>query len=115
MRPRNRSGFEISIICALPLEAQAVDAIFDEEYKGFGKQAGDMNTYTTGRIGNHNVVLTHMPGMGKGTASSTAASLRSSFTDIKIALVVGICGGVPSSTPKEILLGDVIISDVSQS
>ncbi|KAI0901657.1 purine and uridine phosphorylase [Annulohypoxylon nitens] len=111
MRPTNRSGFDIAIICALPIEAQAVDAIFDDEYKGFGKQAGDMNTYTTGRIGSHNVVLTHMPGMGKGTASSTAASLRYSFAGIKIALVVGICGGVPSSPPTEILLGDVIISD----
>ncbi|KAI1439530.1 purine and uridine phosphorylase [Annulohypoxylon stygium] len=111
MRPTNRSGFEITIICALSLEAQAVDAIFDEEYKGFGKQDEDENIYTTGRIGNHNVVLTHMPGMGKGSASSMAASLRFSFTGIKIALVVGICGGVSSGSPKEILLGDVIISD----
>ncbi|KAI0882065.1 purine and uridine phosphorylase [Annulohypoxylon maeteangense] len=111
MRPRDRGDFKISIICALPLEAQAVDAIFDEEYEGFGKQARDMNAYTTGRIGKHNVVLAHMPGMGKSMASSAAASLRSSFIGIEIALVVGICGGVPCSPHREILLGDVIISD----
>ncbi|OTA54143.1 purine and uridine phosphorylase [Hypoxylon sp. EC38] len=111
MRPRNRSDFEIGIICALTLEAQAVDAILDEEYKGFGKQPGDTNAYTTGRIGTHNVVLAHMPGMGKSIASSGAASLRSSFIGVKVVLVVGICGGVPGSPQKEVLLGDVIISD----
>ncbi|KAI1411099.1 purine and uridine phosphorylase [Hypoxylon sp. FL1857] len=111
MRPRSRNDFEIGIICALTLEAQAVDAILDEEYKGFGKQPGDTNAYTTGRIGNHNVVLAHMPGMGKSIASSGAASLRSSFIGVKVALVVGICGGVPGDPRKEILLGDVIISD----
>ncbi|KAI0120426.1 purine and uridine phosphorylase [Hypoxylon sp. NC0597] len=111
MRPRNRSDFEIGIICALTLEAQAVDAILDEEYKGFGKQPGDTNAYTTGRIGTHNVVLAHMPGMGKSIASSGAASLRSSFIGVKVVLVVGICGGVPGGPQKEVLLGDVIISD----
>ncbi|KAI1452444.1 purine and uridine phosphorylase [Annulohypoxylon moriforme] len=111
MRPKHRSDFKISIICALPLEAQAVDAVFDEEYEGLGRHPGDTNIYTIGRIGNHNVVLAHMPGMGKSIASSTAASLRSSFIGIEVALVVGICGGVPRSPHKEILLGDVIISD----
>ncbi|CRG88498.1 hypothetical protein PISL3812_05529 [Talaromyces islandicus] len=39
-------------------------------------------------------------------------SLRMSFTRIKLALVVGICGGAPYSIDKrEIILGDVIISD----
>jgi hypothetical protein len=51
--------------------------------------------------------------MGKGSAASGASSFPSSFEGIKIALVVGICGGVPYGTDdeKEILLGDVIISD----
>ncbi|KAI9652637.1 MAG: hypothetical protein M1829_001488 [Trizodia sp. TS-e1964] len=54
-----------------------------------------------------------MPGMGKGNAARVASSFRSSFEGIKLALVVGICGGVPHGTDdeKEILLGDVIISD----
>jgi nucleoside phosphorylase len=54
-----------------------------------------------------------MLGIGKGSAASVASSFRSSFEGIKLALVVGICGGVPHRTDeeKEILLGDVIISD----
>jgi nucleoside phosphorylase len=116
MRPKSRNDFAIAIICALPLEADAVEALFDEHYdrlgKYYGKQRGDANAYINGRIGKHNVVLCYMPGIGKGSAASVAASLRVSYTGIELALVVGICGGAPPP-PKyhEIFLGDVIISD----
>ncbi|KAK5242970.1 hypothetical protein LTR20_007209 [Exophiala xenobiotica] len=117
--PRNRRGFKIAVICALPLEVDAVHAVFDkfwkDEGKNYGQAPGDDNTYTPGVIGHHNVVLVHMPGMGKVNASAVAASLRSSFTGIKLALVVGICGGVPSAGAdghgEEIYLGDVIFSN----
>jgi nucleoside phosphorylase len=116
MRPEFRDGFEIAIICALPLEADAMEALFDENYDTMGqiyrKQPGDANSYTTGRIGQHNIVLCYMPGMGKGSAASVASSLRVSYTGIKLALVVGICGGVPfPQRNTTIFLGDVIISD----
>lgn len=116
-RPRHRSDFEIAIICALRSEADAVEALFDniwdEDGDRYGKAQGDINTYRTGVIGCHNVVLAFMPGIGTVNATNVAASFRSSFGGIKLALVVGICGGVPNSTDdvKEILLGDVIISD----
>jgi len=114
--PRDRCGFKIALICALPLEADYVHAVFDkfweDEGKMYGTAPGDPNAYTTGVIGEHNVVLVHMPSMGKVSASGAAASLRSSFTDIKLALVVGICGGVPygADNKEDILLGDIIIS-----
>ncbi|KAH1890714.1 hypothetical protein KXW12_005816 [Aspergillus fumigatus] len=116
MRPRRRTDFAIAIICALPLEAEAVEALFDEGYdqrgEFYGKQRGDANTYVNGRIGQHDVVLCYMPGMGKGRAASVASSLLVSYPEIELALVVGICGGAPPP-PKyqEIFLGDVIISD----
>ncbi|KAF4232361.1 hypothetical protein CNMCM6805_010007 [Aspergillus fumigatiaffinis] len=117
MRPRRRTDFMIAIICALPLEAEAVEALFDEGYdrrgKYYGKQRGDANAYVNGRIGQHDVVLCYMPGMGKGRAASVASSLLVSYPEIELALVVGICGGAPPPPPKyqEIFLGDVIISD----
>ncbi len=114
-RPRYRGDFEIAVICALRKEFDAVEALFDEFWEDddtYGKAPGDTNAYTTGRIGNHNVVLAFMPGMGKRNAASVAASFRSSFSGIRLGLVVGICGGVPTGTDHEedILLGDVIIS-----
>ena len=116
MRPRRRTDFAIAIICALTLEADAVEALFNETYdrlgKVYGKQDGDANAYINGRIGEHNVVLCYMPGMGKGSAAGVASSLRVSYTSIQLALVVGICGGAPYPTSNtQIFLGDVLISD----
>jgi nucleoside phosphorylase len=114
--PRDRRGFEIALICARQVEADAVHAIFDkfweDEGKTYGRAQGDDNSYTTGVIGEHNVVLAYMPGMGKVNASVVAASLRSSFIGIKLALIVGICGAAPYGTDikNNIYLGDVIMS-----
>lgn len=116
MRPESRNDFAIAIICALPLEADAVEVLFDETYdrfsKYYGKQNGDINTYINGRIGEHPIVLCYMPGMGKTSAASIASNLRVSYPEVQLALVVGICGGVPYTTNGvQIFLGDVIISD----
>lgn len=115
--PSHRRDFEVAVICALRSEVDAVEALFDKFWEDdnhmYGKAPGDTNAYTTGVIGQHNVVLAYMPGIGKGNAASVAASFRSSFEGIRLALVVGICGGVPIGIDDEdeILLGDVIISN----
>ncbi|BCS19910.1 5'-methylthioadenosine/S-adenosylhomocysteine nucleosidase family protein [Aspergillus puulaauensis] len=113
--PETRNDFKIAILCALPLEADAVEALFDRRWDDdgdrFGKALGDPNAYSTGVIGAHNVVLVYMPGMGKSHGAAVAAHCRSSFPGISLALVVGICGGAPSTAEgREINLGDVIIS-----
>jgi nucleoside phosphorylase len=113
--PKNRSGFEIAIICATKVEADAVEASFDKVWdQKYLRAPGDTNAYTTGVIGDHNTVLAYMPCIGKGAAGKVAGSFCSSFTGIRLALLVGICGGVPSGgadTRKELLLGDVVISN----
>jgi nucleoside phosphorylase len=115
-QPTGRGDFEIAIICALKSEADAVEALFDkfwgDDGEMYGKVPGDPSAYTIGVIGSYNVVLAHMPGMGKNSAAAVASSFRFSFGGIKLALVVGICSGVPRGADgEEILLGDVIISD----
>ncbi|PNP53911.1 hypothetical protein FNYG_15667 [Fusarium nygamai] len=115
-RPKDRYGFEIAIICALPLEADAIEALFDhywdDDGSPFDKGPGDPNAYSTGVIGRHNVVLSYMPGIGIANAAAVASNCGKSFPGTKLALVVGICGVVPFKPDKdEIVLGDVIISD----
>ncbi|EXL39052.1 hypothetical protein FOCG_18327 [Fusarium oxysporum f. sp. radicis-lycopersici 26381] len=115
-RPNDRRGFEIAIICALTLEADAIEALFDHHWDDdgppFDKEPGDPNAYSTGVIGRFNVVLAYMPGMGKVNAATVASNCGKSFLGIKLALVVGICGVVPFGlTNEEIFLGDVIISN----
>ncbi|KAG9524203.1 purine and uridine phosphorylase, partial [Aureobasidium melanogenum] len=108
-----RDDFEVAIICALPREADAVLRLFDQNYDEhgirYGKQEGDMNAYSTGRIGQHHIVLAHMPGMGPTRAANVATGLRLSFRNIRLALVVGVCGAAPLERP--VILGDVIISN----
>ncbi len=114
LRPSRREDFEVAIICALPLEYDAVSLLFDEFWDRngdlYGKAAGDCNIYATGRMGHHNAVLLLLPDMGKANAAGAAASLRSSYSGLRLALLVGICGGVPRAGNREVLLGDVVIS-----
>ncbi|KAL7935629.1 hypothetical protein V8C35DRAFT_259314 [Trichoderma chlorosporum] len=117
MAPPDRDHFNVAIICAIPTEYNAICQIFDEFWDEdgdrYGRAAGDLNTYTTGRIGKHHVVLALLPQMGKSNAAAAAASFRSSYNSIEMALLVGVCGGVPRAggyAEEEILLGDVVIS-----
>lgn len=114
-RPTSRHGFGIAILCANALEADAVDAVFDfhwdDDGPPFDKEFGDPNAYSTGIIGRHNVVLAHMPAIGKANAAIVASNCQKSFPNINLALVVGTCGVVPfGPNGEEIVLGDVIIS-----
>ncbi|KAL6906651.1 hypothetical protein GGI43DRAFT_431045 [Trichoderma evansii] len=98
-RPTSRDDFEIAIVCTKDLEYNAVclvlDGFWDDDGDPFGRAIGDLNTYTT----------------GKATAAGTAASLRSSYPCVKLLLLTGTCDGVPNALGKELLLGDVVISD----
>lgn len=115
-----REEFKIAILCALPMEADAVEALFDknwEEDEKYTRLQNDDNEYSMGEICKHNVVLAFLPNIGKIGASSVATNLKTSFPGIKLGLVVGICGAVPdhpkADNPKEreeIILGDIIIS-----
>ncbi len=113
--PREERDFSVAILCALPLEASAVSALFDTRWEArrYRKAPGDHNSYSVGIIGHHNVVLVHMPQMGKVAAAAAAASLRSSFHGITLALVVGVCGGAPygKDAAQELFLGDVVVSE----
>ncbi|KAJ0138661.1 Uncharacterized protein HZ326_18401 [Fusarium oxysporum f. sp. albedinis] len=116
-RPVSRADFPLAIICALSLEVDAIEALFDEywDYHIYSKAPGDPNSYSTGRIGHHNVVLAYMPEAGKANGAAVATNCRVSFPHVKLAIVVGICGVIPF-TPgpwdahHEIILGDVIVS-----
>ncbi|QYT06229.1 hypothetical protein H0G86_013091 [Trichoderma simmonsii] len=111
--PRSRYEFQIAIFCALPLEASVLQSLFDAQWDAekYGKEQRDTNAYSLGVLGLHNVVLIHMPNMGKVAAAVAAANLRTSFRGIRLALVVGICGGAPFGPSGEIFLGDVVISE----
>ncbi|KAK2786761.1 hypothetical protein FQN53_006237 [Emmonsiellopsis sp. PD_33] len=111
-RPTSRDGFEIAIVCGMPLEFNAISFLFDEIWDNdYGRIDRDPNVYTTGRIGKFNVVLVRFSNMGKVSAAGTSAYLRLSYPSLNLVLVTGVCGGVPHPNGDEdLLLGDVVIS-----
>ncbi|CAG8126236.1 unnamed protein product [Penicillium salamii] len=108
-----RDAFQIGWICALPIEAAAATEMLDENFGILEEQdAADSNTYTLGRIKNHHVVIACLPGGQYGTTSATTVAinmLRTFSGSLRIGLLVGVGGGVPSAS-RDIRLGDIVIS-----
>ncbi|KIW82662.1 hypothetical protein Z517_05689 [Fonsecaea pedrosoi CBS 271.37] len=110
-----RQEFKIAIICALPKEADEVLAVFDRprgDGREFTRTPRDRIASTICFIGNRPIVVAHLHGDGKVKAAGVAAYLRASFPNIQLALLVGICGGVPGGPDGsgDVRLGDVVIS-----
>jgi nucleoside phosphorylase len=103
--------YTVGWISALPIELAAAQALLDEVHPNLPVPQNDSNTYTLGRIGEHNVVIACLPSGIYGTSSATAVAtqLLSSFRSIRFGLMVGIGGGVPNKD-ADIRLGDVIVS-----
>lgn len=107
------SAYTVGWICALSIEMEVAAGMLDEFYDGPPppQDARDNNTYMLGRIGSHNVVIACLPAgmMGVTSAALTAAQMRWTFPSLRIGLMVGIGGGVPSEE-HDIRLGDVVVS-----
>ncbi|KAJ6100144.1 hypothetical protein N7467_001679 [Penicillium canescens] len=72
----------------------------------------DSNTYILGRIGKHYVVIACLPtGQYGNNAATTVANnmVRTFSISLRVGLMVGVGGGIPS-TAYDIRLGDVVIS-----
>ncbi|KAK5805951.1 hypothetical protein VI817_000209 [Penicillium citrinum] len=108
-----RDAFQIGWICALSIEAAAATEMLDDKFGILEEQdAADSNTYTLGRIGKHYVVIACLPGGQYGTTSAATVAnnmLRTFSKSLRIGLMVGIGGGIPSAA-HDVRLGDVVIS-----
>jgi len=103
--------YTVGWVCALPIELAAATAMLDERHQSLPHDDNDPNLYTLGRIGEHNVVLASLPSgqMGTNSAAVVATRMQLKFPSIRMGLMVGIGGGVPSAQ-ADVRLGDVVIS-----
>lgn len=71
----------------------------------------DNNVYTLGNIKEHNVVIAVLPvgEYGTSSAAGVARDMLHTFPNIRIGLMVGVGGGVPS-LKHDIRLGDIVVS-----
>ncbi|CAI7636528.1 unnamed protein product [Penicillium bialowiezense] len=108
-----RDAFQIGWICALPIEAAAAKEMLDENFGTLDAQdPADTNAYTLGRIGKHHVVIACLPGGQYGTTPATTVAnhmIRTFSKSLRIGLMVGVGGAIPSVT-HDIRLGDIVIS-----
>ncbi|QMW45969.1 hypothetical protein G4B11_009424 [Aspergillus flavus] len=109
--PKESEEYTIGWICALSLEMAAASAMLDEIHETLPTPSNDYNNYTLGKIGSHNIVIACLPiGVyGTTSAATVATQMLATFPSIRFSLMVGIGGGVPSST-ADIRLGDVVVS-----
>jgi nucleoside phosphorylase len=109
-------SYTIAWICALPIELAAAKIFLDEVHPRLHQPKSDLNVYTLGSIGGHNIVVVCLPAGVYGTTSATAAVayLKSTYPNIQFALMVGIGGGVPLGKP-DIRLGDIVVSKPSDT
>ncbi|KAL6235499.1 nucleoside phosphorylase domain-containing protein [Aspergillus navahoensis] len=89
---KSPNDYTVGLICPLPIEHIAATACLDVEHDNVSvnASAADNNDYVLGRIGEHNVVI------------------ACCFPNVRVGLLVGIGGGVP--TKHDIWLGDVVVS-----
>lgn len=111
--------YTVAWISALAIERAAAIAILDERHTkpaSFIQHESDKNSYSWGRIGEHNIVIASLASGVYGTTSAavTTAGLLSSLPQIRIGLLVGIGGAI--SRPDQgydVRLGDVVVSKPS--
>lgn len=108
---RTHNDYNVGWICALPLEMAAARGMLDETHVDLVNSPGDPNAYSLGSIGPHNIVIASLPSGHYGTnnAASVASNMARTYPSIKIRLLVGIGGGVPSGV-ADVRLGDVVVS-----
>ncbi|KAF3385173.1 Nephrocystin-3 [Penicillium rolfsii] len=112
--PLSHEDYTVGWICALPIEIAAAKLMLDTIHPNLPRPPNDRNTYILGNIGEHNVVITGLPSGAYGNTSATSVGmqLQSSFSAVRIVLMVGIGGGVPSNF-ADIRLGDIVVSQPS--
>jgi nucleoside phosphorylase len=106
--------YTVAYICPMGVELAPVKAMLDERHPSLPINR-DINSYTLGRIGEHNVVIAVMPEIGNNKAATVATQLLNDFRSIRFGLLVGIGGGIPWDDEYDIRLGDVVVSKPTET
>ncbi|KAF4442819.1 Ankyrin repeat-containing domain protein [Fusarium austroafricanum] len=107
----SNNAYTVGWISALKDEQRVAMAMLDSDH-GFPQYTPgeDNNSYYLGEINGHFVAMACLSGddSGIGAAAAVAKDMSRTFTNIRLVLLAGIGGGVP--TEKDIRLGDVVVS-----
>ncbi|XP_074652228.1 uncharacterized protein LOC141906767 isoform X2 [Tubulanus polymorphus] len=113
----------VAIITAAYAEKLAVDAMMTHKTTFVKyKTEGESNVYTIGIIGEHKVISTKLPTVGRQRAAkissgNTTTRLLGTFADVEHVFMVGGGGGCPHMADyfKHPRLGDIVVSTPNSS
>jgi nucleoside phosphorylase len=114
LRRLTHDDYTVACICPMGVELAPVETMLDEMHQSL-PTSWDKNSYTLGRMGAHNVVISVMLEIGNNSAAIVATQLLNDFTSTRFGLLVGIGGGIPSDDEYDIRLGDVVVSQQTNS
>jgi nucleoside phosphorylase len=114
LRRLTHEDYTVAYICPMGVELAPVKAMLDEIHQVL-PTSRDVNSYTLGRMGEHNVVIAVMPETGNNKAATVATQLLNDFKSIRFGLLVGVGGGIPSDGKDDIRLGDVVVSNPAKT
>ena len=108
---RTHSDYSVGWICPLEVEQIAATLMLEERHEALTQPHTDHNVYTLGSIHGHNIVIAGLPAPGNCPAAIVATQMRATFPQLSFGLLVGIGGGVPTTTDDgHIRLGDLVVS-----
>lgn len=107
-------SYTIGWICSLDIELAAAMQMFDVAHQSLRQVAGDKNSYMLGSMCGHNVIVAVLPAgqMGIASATTVAENMMRTFPKLRVGLLVGIGGGIPSKK-HDIRIGDIVVSQPS--
>lgn len=108
--------YTVAWICASHIELLAAKMVLDENHgKPQDQSFGDRNSYELGMIDGHFIVIVTLPfgSYGSHSTNTVADELQMTFKNIRLRLMVGTGGGIPSAR-RDIRLGDVVVSTPSR-
>ncbi|KKZ60307.1 hypothetical protein EMCG_04950 [[Emmonsia] crescens] len=107
-------SYTVALICPMGIELAAVEGMLDDTHPSIPMERAE-NTYTLGQIGQHNVVVAVLPGIGTSPAATVVTQALNDFKSIRFGLLVGIGGGIPVDGEHDIRLGDVVVGKPSDT
>ncbi|KPA36793.1 nacht and ankyrin protein [Fusarium langsethiae] len=101
---------EVAVVCALTREYDAMSRFGQFEEEEMEEITKDYGAYRYGRMDSLHLVLASPSKNGRAAMTVMATFLRSRFRNLKLVILTGICGGIPSAvTGHDLLFGDVVV------
>ncbi|KAF5597253.1 hypothetical protein FPCIR_3680 [Fusarium pseudocircinatum] len=101
---------EVAVVCALTREYDAMPRLGPFEEEEVEEITKDYGAYRYGRVDSLHLVVASPSKKGRAAMTVMAAFFRSRFRNLKLVILTGICGGIPSAvTGHDLLFGDVVI------